>query len=37
VHDAILKMLEISWFILAAGLIFGVCYSIVRIIPRREE
>ena len=36
-HDAILQFLEISWIILAAGLIFGIIYSIVRIIPKHEE
>jgi hypothetical protein len=37
VHDAILEFLQISWLILAAGLVFGIVYSIVRIIPRHEE
>lgn len=36
-HDAILQFLEISWIILAMGLVFGIAYSIVRIIPRHEE
>ena len=36
-QDVIVQMLQISWFILAAGLVFGVLYSIVRIIPRKEE
>lgn len=36
-HDAVLQFLEISWIILAIGLIFGVLYSIVRIIPKHEE
>lgn len=36
-HDAILQFLEISWIILAMGLVFGIGYSIVRIIPRHEE
>jgi hypothetical protein len=37
VHEAILQFLQVSWLILAAGLVFGVIYSIVRIIPRHEE
>jgi hypothetical protein len=37
VHDAVLQFLQISWLILAAGLIFGIGYSIVRIIPKHEE
>lgn len=36
-HEAILQFLQVSWLILAAGLVFGVIYSIVRIIPRHEE
>jgi hypothetical protein len=37
VHEAILEFLQVSWLILAAGLVFGIIYSIVRIIPRHEE
>lgn len=36
-HDTLVQILQINWFILAAGLIFGVFYSIVRIIPKKEE
>lgn len=36
-YDVLLQLLEISWLVLAAGLVFGVLYSIVRIIPRQEE
>ena len=36
-HDTLIQILQINWWILAAGLIFGVLYSIVRIIPKKEE
>jgi hypothetical protein len=35
--DVVLQILEVNWAILAVGLVFGVIYSIVRIIPKHEE
>jgi hypothetical protein len=35
--DFITEALRISWSILAFALVMGLIYSVVRIIPRREE
>jgi hypothetical protein len=37
VHEITLNVLQVNWFILAGGLVFGIFYSIARIIPRHEE
>ena len=37
VAEIVTDMLRISWSILAFALVAGLIYSVIRIIPRREE